>query len=216
MLASLNEIDATARKAARGAGLPWGLAEEAGKAVRCLEARRLPGLAPLLTLLRATDGRNRQSLAPARRNGTWHSPHGMLCPVVSGAAMSDMLGLMHYGQEIRLQNVLSPVLVLGVLVAGARRKPIVIAWTGLRAGIGPAGIAVEEETGLAAAAAAADVTLHFGQASDGKFLRREIVGGVPVDERVWAALQSFVIRTYVPASQESRRRGAGAGLLDND
>ncbi len=45
---SLNEIDAMARKAARGAGYAWGLAEEAGRAVRWLEARGLPGLAALL------------------------------------------------------------------------------------------------------------------------------------------------------------------------
>ena len=33
---SLNEVEATAKKATRGAGYPWGLAEEAGKAVRWL------------------------------------------------------------------------------------------------------------------------------------------------------------------------------------
>ena len=31
---SLNEIEAMGRRAARGAGLHWGIAEEAGKAVR--------------------------------------------------------------------------------------------------------------------------------------------------------------------------------------
>ena len=35
---SLNEFEALALKAARGAGLPWGLAEEAGKAVRILSS----------------------------------------------------------------------------------------------------------------------------------------------------------------------------------
>ncbi|NND22495.1 MAG: DUF3726 domain-containing protein, partial [Silicimonas sp.] len=33
---SLNEVEATAKKAARGAGYPWGLAEEAAKATRWL------------------------------------------------------------------------------------------------------------------------------------------------------------------------------------
>ena len=32
---SLNEIESLAKKAARGAGLDWGLAEEAGKTTRC-------------------------------------------------------------------------------------------------------------------------------------------------------------------------------------
>ena len=40
---SLNELDAMARKAARGAGYSWGLAEEAGRATRWLAAAGLPG-----------------------------------------------------------------------------------------------------------------------------------------------------------------------------
>ena len=32
MSLSLNEVESTAKKAARGAGYPWGLAEEAAKA----------------------------------------------------------------------------------------------------------------------------------------------------------------------------------------
>ena len=43
MTFSLNEIEAIGKRAARGAGLPWGLAEEAGKAARWLTARGLPG-----------------------------------------------------------------------------------------------------------------------------------------------------------------------------
>ena len=37
---SLNEVDAMAKKAARGAGYSWGLAEEAGKATGETDERR--------------------------------------------------------------------------------------------------------------------------------------------------------------------------------
>ncbi len=40
--------------------------------------------------------------------------------------------------------------------------------------------------------------------------------GVEVDERRWAVAKALAARTYVPASDDSRRRGAGAGLTDND
>ena len=43
MHASLNEIESLCKKAARGAGLSWGLAEEAGKAARWLSAHGLDG-----------------------------------------------------------------------------------------------------------------------------------------------------------------------------
>ena len=42
MIYSLSEIDATCKKAARGSGLSWGYAEEAGKAARWLAAHQLP------------------------------------------------------------------------------------------------------------------------------------------------------------------------------
>ncbi len=50
---SLNEIEGLARKAARGSGLSWGLAEEAGKATRWLCAAGLPGADALAGLLTA-------------------------------------------------------------------------------------------------------------------------------------------------------------------
>ena len=50
---SLAEIDAMGRKAARGAGLPWGLAEEAGRAARHLAAWGLPGPEALAALVAA-------------------------------------------------------------------------------------------------------------------------------------------------------------------
>ena len=51
---SLNEIEALAKKAARGSGCSWGVAEDAGRAVRWLEARGLPGAEALGTLLRGS------------------------------------------------------------------------------------------------------------------------------------------------------------------
>jgi hypothetical protein len=33
---------------------------------------------------------------------------------------------------------------------------------------------------------------------------------------LWRRLQGFAARTYVPASEQSRAHGAGAGAIDND
>ena len=41
---SLGEIGALATKAARGSGMDWGLADEAGYAVKWLQRRQLPGV----------------------------------------------------------------------------------------------------------------------------------------------------------------------------
>ena len=55
-LLSLNQIEQTTRKAARGAGLAWGLADETGRAVRWLHAHGLPGVAALADWLESIGG----------------------------------------------------------------------------------------------------------------------------------------------------------------
>ena len=50
---SLNEMEATAKRAARGAGYSWGLAEEASKATRWLCTQGLDGAAELAHVLGA-------------------------------------------------------------------------------------------------------------------------------------------------------------------
>jgi hypothetical protein len=47
-----------------------------------------------------------------------------------------------------------------------------------------------------------------------KFVRQS--GGSRVDPDEWRVLEEFAARTYVPATDVSRLRGAGAGILDAD
>jgi hypothetical protein len=65
MTFSLNEVEAMGKRAARGAGLDWGIAEEAGKAARWLTARGLPGPELLAELLTRNEGKSYEELAPA-------------------------------------------------------------------------------------------------------------------------------------------------------
>ena len=37
-----------------------------------------------------------------------------------------------------------------------------------------------------------------------------------IDDGLWSTLEGFAARTYVPATEASRLKGAGAGLTDND
>ena len=47
--------------------------------------------------------------------------------------------------------------------------------------------------------------------------RRDAVQrGVAVSEAIWAKLQRLAAHTLVPESTESKQRGAGAGMIDND
>ncbi len=61
---SLNEYEALALRAARGAGLSWGLAEEAGKAVRILSSLGLESAQILLEALEAPKSNSALLLGP--------------------------------------------------------------------------------------------------------------------------------------------------------
>ncbi len=90
MTLSLNEVDALAKKATRGAGYPWGHAEEAGKAVRWLCQNGVDGCAILARTLAHFDGRDGASGTPDVTQTPWQSPGDTLCPIIAGTALSDM------------------------------------------------------------------------------------------------------------------------------
>ena len=89
MTYALNEIEAMGKRAARGVGCDWGIAEEAAKAVRWLAMHRLPGPELLADLLTLNDGRSYADLAPVTVEGVWEATSGSLCPLVAGAALAD-------------------------------------------------------------------------------------------------------------------------------
>ena len=110
IVCSLNEVEVYGRRAARGAGMSWGLAEEAGKASRWLAERGLPGVELLLRLLQANDGRPYASMAPVIAAVRWHALDGDLCPVCSGAALRDRISVLEQGDEISLGALACPLL----------------------------------------------------------------------------------------------------------
>lgn len=90
MICSLNEIEMLVRKAVRGAGYDWGLAEEAGKAARRLALAGHDAVVAFLALCERFDGSTHTERAPTSLAGVWQAPGGLLCPLTAGAALSDL------------------------------------------------------------------------------------------------------------------------------
>lgn len=211
---SLGEIDALGRKAARGAGFAWGLAEEAGRAARWLAAYRLPGPETLLATLEALDGGVARH-APRPEGDAWDSPAGLLCPVATGAALSDRAHAIRDGARVRLGPVLFPLLILPPLCRAARDLgfPIGIASGDVAAVAMPDGPAARDFSPFGAARVEGLSVAGAETAPAAALLPCADAHAVDVD--VWRRLDRFAHRTYVPAT-ESSRRGAGAGLRDAD
>ncbi len=114
---SLGETAALALKAARGAGMSWGLAEETAASVVWLHSRGLPGISALCSYLGQYLG---QAAAP-------HSPEGG-CPIMTGCALID--GMMDVpetsSQTLDLGHVHAPLLLLPFV---ARLEPAITGGT---------------------------------------------------------------------------------------
>lgn len=118
---SLGEAEALLRKAARGAGRTWGMAEEFGRALRWLEGSGLAAMALAADLLAQTDGMADAALAPAweEKGGLVHHGAAPLCPIALGTALSDHANAP--GAMGRIGPVLAPLLLLPYLADVARR-----------------------------------------------------------------------------------------------
>jgi len=210
LVLSSNEIDAMATKAAKGVGMPWGLASDAGRAARWLADHGLPGPEVLADLLEWRDGRPHTEVAPPDVGLSWVDHPTVLDPVVVGAVCADLPERLVAGRA-ELGRIRQPLLLGAALasVAIRTRTALVASWGDATLGVGVGGATGCGSLGVVEAA----VTVEPGRL-DGEQLTAP-VDGWPVDPAAWARLEAYAHRTYAPDTEASRLRGAGAGLIDD-
>ena len=211
MTYSLNEIEAHAKKAARGGGYDWGVAEEAGKAVRWLASHDLPGAEALAVHLelQANDG------PPQTLDGDWSSATGALCPLSAGVTLNDCADRLIAGCEQVMRNVTQPILVVPFVAWAALhvKAPLTVSWCSVRATTNGYDLCIEgsdEDIGMPQTSA----LQCFVAQGDHALLPPAMRGAASAE--VWARLNTFAQRIYAPATEVSRLLGAGAGVSDND
>lgn len=215
MIYSLSEIDAQCKKAARGAGFNWGHAEEAGKSARWLAAMQLPGAALLAEYLPEFLKHPERFEAPLLRADrvdhvvTDETVCPSLCPIKTAACLCDEADVLS-SKPLSLGKVAYPLLLLPAVVVISQNTDLVLelSWDGVRVVCGRDGVDVLDRDQLYASEASV-VTLQV-------FMGEEVIEqklelgtlGQEVSERDWSTLADLAHRTYVPATEESRR-GAG-------
>jgi hypothetical protein len=186
MTPSLSEITATGRKAAKGAGYSWGMADEAGRATAWLWAHGIDSITALADLL------------------DQGSPE--TCPIHIGTAVCDAPPT----QTIYFERVHSPILLLSFAAELGKITKSTVKMT-IDDGVyyaTPDKMFVEHDhqTG--------SVTLtRYSDEPSGTPLTRHPRRAAPV---AWDRLGVWEHKTYAPATEASRLAGAGAGLSDND
>lgn len=212
MTYSLNEVMAQARKAARGAGFDWGMAEEAARAARWLCARGIDGCAILAGCLEAAMA-GQLATAPQVADGAWRAPDARpLCPIHIGAALSDRAAsLAHPPAHLRIGPVFAPALLLPFVAQIARQGDMA-----LRVDANTASCIVTADGPDAANRfSSAPQSINITHA-DARPTRIEPFHRATPDATAWDMLTRLAHLTYAPATDASRAKGAGGDLPDND
>lgn len=209
------EIEALSLKAARGAGLSWGMAEEAGFAATWLEVRGMGGAAALLAQLDLCRESDLALLAPAIDHRIWRAMGPHLCPLAVGTTLSDFRGLEQAdvtAGPLSIENVAHPLLLLPFVhaLATAIGTAVHLTSAGGTCAVDPDGTVSGD---LSACAERCDLILSIKAVS----LNPITPPKTPciIDKDTLRHLQDYAMRTTVPASDASRA-GAGASTTDND
>jgi len=204
---SINEIEVALRKAATGAGYPYGLAEDIGQAAGWLCARGQDGVRACL----AGIGYGYRPPLMAADGKTFSDARVAAC----GPSALDLLFASEPGGGVRLTAVDAPLLLVGL--AGARAEAwsaaIELAFSdGCTFHVAPAGF----EATASIPNAGVDVVISHAGGAGTSDIRAATANGVEVEPGLWARVQALAAKTYVTASETSRESGAGAGNIDND
>lgn len=212
---SLNEVEAEARKAARGIGLSWGLAEDVGRIARLLaqvSPQHLAVLADALDDLKS--GRHTTGLV-SDRSGIHATQDRPLSPLVLASAIADRSAEIAERTLTVTAKVAEPCLLVPMLTSVAARlqRPLLLRLDGHE-------VVVSRDPAPAFAALAelhvADTILVSGLSRELDRASPPKSGGIAIPDDLWRRFTALAALTYVPASEHSRLAGAGAGLSDND
>lgn len=225
MIATLNELESLAKRALAGRGAPPGLDEDGAAATAWLEARGLPALPALLAQLAQLD-RMTAVLGPLPGEGARRDAGGRSAVLLCGALV-DLAVLQASAGPLTVANLRDPLFLLPL--AERRRRAgwrFRIAWgPGQGARIEDDGVSLLDPGAELATPEAVTVSIACRQAAPAEapprgpleaHRRRTLARGLAVEDGLWRRLQRHGASGLVPASAESRRRGAGAAASDNE
>ena len=210
-----NEIEALAKKAARGAGLSWGLAEDAGKAARLLAAHPGGGIEAFVETLEARRAAPTAFAAPRLCDGGLRRASGarqglLLCPLTVGAALCDLAAtLQKSATPFRIDAVARPLLLWPFVARAARKTALAIEWKGARVVVFAGAIIAGGEKNPPRAESVSIIVRPPPR------IDPRPAGEIKIAPAIIARLEKLAARTLAPAS-DSSRAGAGGRLPDDD
>jgi len=200
---SFSEIDTTAKRATKGVGFAWGVAEEVGKNIRLLEMFGLPGLKNLNQYFKKIKQEEFKNLTLILKENISKKPY---CPIIAGTSFLDQINSANELDEIKIENMGFPILFLPFL---SRASEVI----GKRIFV-----TIDNK----------DFLLNFNQSIYSNYFSGEILekgNSIKIKfleninsftEKDWQELYKLSENTFVEETEELKKSAAGAGLTDND
>jgi Protein of unknown function (DUF3726) len=210
MRVSQFEIYRLVQRALEGAGTPYGVDRDGAQAAAWLEARGLPALRLLMADLPGLDGR----FEGLRLAGREIDAAG-LSAIAYGSAVID---LARTRPSLTLRRCRSP---LFLLPAAEAVPGLALRWRQPAGEVLCRGSRIQGSEAALLDATPADIEIGAATASDlpvfldpaelARRYERALAQGIEVKEEIWRRIDAVAARVQVPASTESRLKGAGGG-----
>ena len=200
---SFSEIDTVVKRATKGVGFNWGVAEEVGKNIKLLEMFGLPGLKNLNDYFNSLKSKKFQNLTFISNHNQSKIPY---CPIISGISFLDQVNELKELINIKIENMSYPILFLPFL---SRASEVIGKKISFK---------FDENIFL----------FNFNQNIYSNYFSNKILENTKLTEinfiennntfsqEEWDNLYKLSTNTFVEESDELKKSAAGAGLTDND
>ena len=208
---SLGEIESQCKKAARGSGLSWGLAEDAGLVARLLSEVGLPGSETIALNLKKLAFSELYRVE--KKEDIFGAAERPLSGFLIGISILDRLSEFPDSKTVDFGEIVGPLAFVGSLLKlQGSNYSFSVRWVGFHCCLDSTGLTVHGKN-------LNPEIVHKLEFSIFQNLKISSVNEIVIPKvsvECWKELTDLAYRTYVPSSEKSRMFGAGAGVLDND
>ena len=201
---TFSEIETTTKRASKAAGFSWGVAEEIGKSIRSLELFGLPGIINLNQYLKKIKKKHPKKITKIEKKNKTKDKE--LCPIYSGIAFLDRCLELEKLRSLKFYNVSYPLLMLPFISRASEiiSKKILVQFD------------------------SSSFLLNFDKSIFSKNIEKQAQSIAKVvniefienknsfSEQDWKELYKLSEETFVDESDSLKKKGAGAGLTDNE
>ena len=201
---SLSEIDTVSKRATRGAGFDWGIAEEVGKNIRMLEMLGIAGIKNLNHYYKIKVKKNFEKINLIDKENKSNKLE--YCPIIAGVSFLDQVRSLESLSEIKFENIAFPILFLPFVSRASEvvGKKILLKIDNRNFLLNYNNSIYSNSLNDGIITIGNDIVIKFLENVDS------------FEENEWKELYKLSENTFVEESDSLKKSGAGAGLTDND